>query len=201
MSQPAKPAKDLITVDDFFRIIPDGRKADLLNGVIYMASPDSIQSNRLTRFVAVLMDGYINFKQVGGEVFITRVAYRLTRYSAPEPDVGYVGPNRMHLIQPTRVQGGPDVAVEIVSPDSYRRDYVLKKRAYQKAGVAEYWIIDPIKIQAQFFRLRNGVYELVPLEDGHIFRSQALPGFWLDVNWLLADPLPNVYQCLQQVLQ
>ncbi len=201
MSRPAKPAKDLITVSEFFRLVPDGQKADLLNGVIYMASPDSIRSNDLTRFVMFLMDGYNSAKQVGGRVFVTRVAYRLTRYSAPEPDVGYVGPDRLHLIQATRVLGGPSVAVEIVSRDSLRRDYVLKKRAYQKAGVSEYWIIDPINNRAQFFRLRNGVYELVPLEDRHIFRSQALPGFWLDVNWLLADPLPGAYQCLQQILQ
>lgn len=201
MSRTARPAKDLITVSEFFRLIPDGQKADLLNGAIYMASPDSIRSNRLTGFVEYLMRGYNDAKQIGGEVFVTRVAYRLTKYSAPEPDVGYVGPDRLHLIQATRVWGGPTVAVEIVSRDSRRRDYVLKKRAYQKAGVSEYWIIDPIKNQTQFFRLRNGVYALVPLEDGHIFRSEALPGFWLDVNWLLADPLPSVYQCLQQILQ
>ncbi len=201
MSRPAKPAKDLITVGEFFRLVPDGQKADLLNGVIYMASPDSIRSNDLTRFVTVLMDVYKDVKQVGGRVFVTRVAYRLTRYSAPEPDVGYVGPDRLHLIQATRVWGGPDIAVEIVSQDSRRRDCVLKKRAYQKAGVSEYWIIDPINNQAQFLRLRDGVYKLVPLEDGHVFRSQALPGFWLDVNWLLTDPLPSAYQCLQQILQ
>jgi Uma2 family endonuclease len=201
MSRTAKPAKDLITVSEFFRLIPDGQKADLLNGAIYMASPDSVRSNRLTGFVEYLMRGYNDAKQIGGEVFVTRMAYRLTKYSAPELDVGYVGPDRLHLIQATRVWGGPTVAVEIVSRDSRRRDYVIKKRAYQKAGVSEYWIIDPIKNQAQFFRLRNGVYELVPLEDGPIFRSQALPGFWLDINWLLADSLPSVCACLQQILQ
>jgi hypothetical protein len=42
---------------------------------------------------------------------------------------------------------------------------------------------------------------LVPLEDGHVFRSGVLPGFWLEVNWLLTQPLPNAYQCLQQLLQ
>ena len=201
MSRPVKPATDLVTVSEFFQLVPDGQKADLLNGVIYMASPDSIRANQLTGFVEFLMRGYNYVKQLRGEIFVNRVAYRLTKYSAPEPDVSYVGLSRLHLIQATRVHGGPDIAVEIVARESRRRDYVLKKRAYQKAGVAEYWIIDPIKNQAQFFRLQNGVYVLVPLENGHIFRSQALPGFWLDVNWLLADPLPDGYQCLQQILQ
>jgi Uma2 family endonuclease len=201
VARPAKPANDLITVDEFRRLVPDGQKADLIDGVIYMASPDSIRSNELTGFVEFLLRGYNDARQAGGRVFVNRVAFRLTRHRAPEPDVAYVGPPRVHLIQPTLVQGGPDVAVEIVSRDSRGRDYGSKKRAYEKAGVAEYWIIDPIKNQAQFFRLQNGDYELVPLEDGHLFRSQVLPGFWLDVNWLLVDPLPNSYQCLQQMLQ
>lgn len=201
MDQPVKPAQDLITVGQFFRLIPDGQKADLLNGVVYMASPDSIRANDLTGFLEYLMRGYKAAKRLGGRVFANRVAFRLTKYSAPEPDVGYVGPGRVHLIQPTFIRGGPDAAVEVVARESHRRDYVLKKRAYQKAGVSEYWIIDPIKNQTKFFRLRDGVYELVPLEEGHIFRSEVLPGFWLDVNWLWADPLPEPYDCLQQILR
>jgi Uma2 family endonuclease len=201
MPRPAKAAQDLVTVSQFYRLVPDGQKADLLNGVIYMASPDSIRSNDLTRFLSSLMSMYNEARSIGGRVFVNRVAFRLTKYSAPEPDVGYVRPERVHLIRATDVKGGPDAGVEVVSRDSRSRDYRLKKRAYEKAGVAEYWIIDPLKNQAEFHRLRAGKYELVPLEGGHIFRSEVLPGFWLDVNWLFTQPLPNVYQCLQQLLQ
>jgi Uma2 family endonuclease len=201
MARPEKPAEDLVTVGEFFEMIPAEQKADLLSGVIYLASPESIRANDLTGFLTCLMAAYKDVRQVRGKVFIIRVAYCLSRYTALEPDVGYVGPSRVHLIRRTFIRGGPDIAVEVVTRDSGYRDYVLKKRAYQKAGVSEYWIVDPIKDQAQFFRLRNGVYELVALEDGHIFRSEALPGFWLDINWLLADPLPGVCQCLQQILQ
>lgn len=51
MSQTVQIADDLVTVDEFHRIIPDGQKADLLDGVIYMASPDSDRSNDITAFV------------------------------------------------------------------------------------------------------------------------------------------------------
>jgi Uma2 family endonuclease len=201
MPRPTKPAEDLVTVSEFYRLVPDGQKADLLKGVIYMASPDSIRSNDLTGFLSALMRMYNEAKDIGGRVFVTRVAFRLTKYSAPEPDVGYVRPERVHLITAAGVKGGPDVGVEVVSRDSRSRDYGVKKRAYEKAGVSEYWIIDPLKNHAEFHRLQDGKYEVVPLEDGHIFRSQVLPGFWLDVNWLFSQPLPNAYQCLQQLLQ
>lgn len=99
------------------------------------------------------------------------------------------------------MRGGPDIAVEIVSRDSRQRDYGEKRQLYAEAGVAEYWIIDPVQHRVEFLRLQEGRYELVPLENNRMFRSQVLPGFWLDVEWLLADQLPNVYRCLQEVLR
>lgn len=51
------------------------------------------------------------------------------------------------------------------------------------------------------FNLSAGRYELVPLAYNRIFRSAILPGFWLEVEWLLADPLPNAYDTLQEILR
>ncbi|MBV9122612.1 MAG: Uma2 family endonuclease [Planctomycetes bacterium] len=201
MNRPSKAPEDLITVKEFFSLVPDGTKADLLNGVIYMASPDSRRSNNLTWFIGFLLGAYDEIRDIGGQVFISRFAFKLTKYRAPEPDVGYVRPNRVHLLEEMGMKGGPDIAVEIVSRDSRSRDYRLKKNAYRKAGVTEYWIVDPLKNRVEFHRLREGKYEQVPLEAGHLFRSEVLPGFWLDVNWLLAKPLPKAYECLLQILR
>jgi len=201
MKRPSKPAEDLITVNDFYRLVPDGQKADLLDGVIYMASPDSIRSNDLTGFIDFLFRGYNSARNLGGRVFVNRVAYRLTRYHAPEPDVGFVRPERVHLIAKNGVKGSPSVAVEVVSRESRARDYGRKKRTYEKAGVEEYWIIDPLKNRVELHQLKDGRFVPVPLGADQRFYSQVISGFWLDVRWLLADPLPNEYQCLQQILQ
>jgi Uma2 family endonuclease len=201
MPRSTKVVDDLVTVEDFYALVSNGQKADLLDGVIYMASPDSIRSNKLTRFVCTLMTVYSAAKRLGGEVFVNRVAYRLSKRTAPEPDVGYVGPERAHLIRRGDVRGGPDVAVEIVSRDSIDRDYRIKLRKYQRAGVQEYWIIDPIQKKVTFLRLHNGRYRRVTLEGRNIFRSEVLPGFWLDRRWLLTQALPNEYDCLQAILK
>jgi Uma2 family endonuclease len=201
MTKLIKSKSDLCTVSDFYRLVEDGQKADLLDGVIYMASPDSIRSNDLTGFVLVLMRMFNEARRIGGRVFVTRVAFRLTRRRAPEPDVAFVGPKRLHIIGKVDVKGPPDIVVEIVSRDSKGRDYGIKKRTYRKAGAGEYWIIDPLAGKVEFYRLRDGAYHLVPLEHGCYFHSEELPGFWLDVRWLLSDPLPNAYDCLQLILQ
>lgn len=135
-----------------------------------------------------------------GRVTGSRVAYVLANRRAPEPDVAFVRQERLDRIQPTRVMGPPDIAVEIVSADSQDRDYHIKRRLYEEAGVSEYWIVDPESQRHQFLRLQNGTFELAPLHQGHIFISEALPGFWLDMAWLRADPLPDELECLQQIL-
>lgn len=191
--------RDLVTVDDFFALVPDGQKADLIDGVIYMASPDSTRNDQLAGFIRFLVQGYARVKRLG-KVFGSRFAFELSHIRAPEPDVAFVSMARLHLVEATRMKGAPDIAVEIVARESRTRDYFEKKNLYETAGVLEYWIIDPLQRRAEFYRLKDGQYHLVPLEQNRIFCSEILEGFWLDVEWLFADELPDEFEMLQEIL-
>ena len=98
------------------------------------------------------------------------------------------------------MNGGPDIAVEVVSRDSRLRDYGEKKLHYQEAGVAEYWIVDPLQNRVEFHRLSAHGYKLVPMQANRYFHSQILSGFWMNIEWLLAYPLPPASRCLQELL-
>ena len=191
--------RDMVTVDDFFALVPDGQKADLIDGVIYMASPDSKRNDRLGGFIKFLVQGFAAVRGLG-EVFGSRFAFELSQTRAPEPDIAFVSSSRLHLVEETRMKGAPDIAVEIVARESRTRDYFDKKNLYESAGVFEYWIIDPLQHRAEFYRLTDGRYHLVPLEQNRIFHSEILEGFWLDVEWLFADKLPNEFEKLQEIL-
>ena len=192
-------ATDLITVREFYALVEDGQKADLIDGVTYLASPDTLKNDRLTGFLSWLIGGYAEARDLG-EVFGSRFAFVLSPIRAPEPDIAFVGRQRMHLVHEHGMEGGPDVAVEVISTDSARRDRVEKKRLYEDAGVTEYWLIDPLKRRADFFRLAGRRYGLVELEAGHIFHSVALAGFFLDTEWLFATPPPKAGQKLREIL-
>jgi Uma2 family endonuclease len=125
---------------------------------------------------------------MAGAFYGSRFAFALTAFRAPEPDVAFVRTERLTLVDDRRMVGGPDIAVEVVSRDSRQRDYGEKKQLYADAGVAEYWIIDPLQRRCEFHRLHEGRHELVPLEHNRIFRSAVLERFWLDVEWLLENP-------------
>ena len=187
-----------VTFDEFVALVQDGQKADLINGVIYMASPETLTQNRLTGFLWSLMLAYCELKDLG-QVFGSRFAFILSHHRAPEPDVAFVRKERLHLVQERGMEGAPDVVVEIVSRDSRHRDLVKKRRLYQEAGVSEYWVVDPIKKQVLFLRLKDGWYQPEELEQGHILRSGTLPGFFLDANWLFGPRLPRVQDALRQI--
>ena len=191
--------RDIVTVDDFFALVPDGQKADLIDGAIYMASPDSKRNDKLGGFIKFLVQGFAVVRGLG-EVFGSRFAFELSPTRAPEPDIAFVSKARTYLVEETRMKGAPDIAVEVVARESRTRDYLEKKNLYEAAGVLEYWIIDALQRRAEFNRLIDGQYHLVPLEQNRIFRSVTLEGFWLDVEWLFADELPNEFERLQQTL-
>src|SRR5829696_954742 len=128
------PSRDDLANYDFFRaVIGDGRKADLIDGVIYMASPDTRINNELNGFLYRLLSGFVEAKKIDGFVFFSRFACKISDFRAPEPDVGYVRPERAHLVHDRDMDGGPDIAVEIVSRDSRTRDYVEKRQLYESA--------------------------------------------------------------------
>ncbi len=187
-----------ITFPEFMEIIREDQKADLLDGVIYMASPELVDHNELIVWLVTVIGLYANEKKLGA-LTIHRVAYRFDPKTAPEPDVAVVLAERADVIRRGYIEGAPDLAIELVSPDSVDRDYELKRTLYERAGVREYWIIDPDEERATFLRLtENGFVEIDP--DDHIFRSTVLPGLALDVRWFWQRPLPDALPILRSLL-
>jgi Uma2 family endonuclease len=200
MTAQAVPTEtEIYTVDDFFTLIPEGQKADLINGVIYVASPDTPRHNEVESLVQVVLDGFASAHRLG-KVYVSRVAFELSRIDSPEPDVAFVATEHLDRVKEGKVIGPPDIAVEVVSRWSKSRDYGVKLRQYESAGVRENWLIDGRARSATFYQLREGRFVPAALERDRIFRSEVVPGFWLDVDWLFADPLPNKFECLKQVL-
>lgn len=189
----AFPARtDSCTFEDFVALLDDGVKADLIEGVIYMASPDNTDANRLNLWLACVLTLFVETRKLG-KIYISRVAYRIGLRNGPEPDIGYVPKELESTRRRGYIDGPPMLAIEIVSPDSVDRDYILKRAMYEQAGVREYWILDPDDGRVTFLRLvKDRFVEIAPAT--HIYRSEVLPGFSIGVRWLLAGPrpLPNV---------
>lgn len=200
MSTTAARRTKLYTFEDFCALIPDGQKADLIDGVIYMASPDSIDNNDIGVWLLRILADYVDELLLGGKLSASRVAYRLDKHSGPEPDIGYIGPGKLEHVFPGYIDCAPDVAIEIVSQESKERDYVSKRDKYEKAGVREYWIIDPLHKKVTFLRLGvDGLFKQVRPRGG-VYTSKVIPGFWFRPEWLWQEPLPSKKTTLSAIL-
>jgi Uma2 family endonuclease len=194
-----KPVVGPHTYKDFCERISEDQKADLIDGVIYMASPENTDANEMFVWLIALFHDFVEFYDLG-KVYGSRVAARLTDKTAPEPDILFVSKKHLQRVKRGGVEGAPDLAVEIVSPDSIDRDYNLKRVKYEEAGVPEYWIIDEIEETVALLRLSaDGKYREVRPKKGE-YHSTVLKGFWLRPEWLFHSPRPRKLDALQMIL-
>jgi Uma2 family endonuclease len=199
MGMTATARSGVFTYDDFHAIINDYQKGDLIDGVIYMASPESLEANRLFRWLFTVIGLYIRKRKLG-EVFGSRVACRLDDKNSPEPDILFVAEKNRSRLHSGGIEGPPDLAIEIVSPESVERDYDKKRRQYQRFKIPEYWIIDEHELKVTLLRLdARGKYREVAPRKG-ILHSQTLEVFWLDPKWLWQDSLPDELEVLARLL-
>ncbi len=193
-----KPPREKLTYAEFCSRMQE-RKADLIDGEIYPASPATLLHEERLTWLKVFFKFYVSAKALG-MVIGSRVAMKLSEYDAPEPDLMFIKKERLHLLGETEIFGPADLVVEVVSPGSRRLDFVDKRELYANYGVLEYWLIDLYKQQAFFWKNVNGIWEDLPVDDNGIVRSEVLTGFWLRVDWLFAAEELDEMDILETIL-
>src|SRR5438270_9755001 len=128
------------TYEDFCAMVREDQKADLIDGVIYMASPENTDANDLFVWLLGLLADFAEYHDLG-KVYGSRVAVRLDKKNAPEPDIVFVGKDHLYRVERGGIAGPCDLAVEIVSPDSVERDYEKKRKQFERYGIPKYWNI------------------------------------------------------------
>ncbi len=167
--------------------------------VIKMPGIDE-RHNALTVFLITFFSAYLELTG-GGRVLHDPMLMRPAPDApARAPDLQVLLPEHLHYIHGNYITGAADLVVEIVSPGSERTDRIAKYAEYERAGVAEYWLIDPRFDDAQFYQ-RNaaGLYERVPLDANGVYHSAILPRLTLPVDLLWEQALPGVTATLALV--
>ena len=188
----------------FLATLPDGAKGDLIDGTLHIDMSTSSLHEDLNVLLAAVMRIYADHRGLG-KILGSRTTMKVDDENGYQPDVLFIRQDRLSILKAHDVDAPVDLAVEIVSKWSGKRDRETKLEGYQRVGVPEYWLIDPIRGEARFYRLEGepyqsgGTYRAVSLTDG-IYESAALPGFRLDPAVLFADPLPSAYGLLRDLL-
>ena len=194
---------DRMTVEEFFRVAPEDRKAELIDGVIVMPSP----AFDLHENVQGLLFSVLRLYAESGDFGIvrgSRTALKMgIEYHAYEPDILFVSRARADIVKEEGVFGAPDLVIEILSRGTKTIDRGLKRRVYGAAGVAELWLIDPESEKAsRFYQRLTPKSEMIEVKfvDG-VLRSTTVPGFFLRAEWLwpAGEKLPRVIDVLREL--
>jgi Uma2 family endonuclease len=194
---PRRDRSGPFTFDDYCSLVADGQKADLIDGVIHMASPDNTDAAELFVWLIRLIADFVDVNDLG-KVYGSRVSFKLDDKNSPEPDIAVVLTEHLDRVERGHVRGPADLAIEIVSPESVERDYEKKRKLYEKFAIPEYWIIDEELQQVTLLRLGADGYKETRPRKG-VLISRVLPGFWLRPAWLW-QPRPKKTQALAEIL-
>jgi Uma2 family endonuclease len=192
---------DRLTAEEFerrFDAMPDLKKAELINGVVYMAPPVSIDEHAGPHFDMVTWLGLYRLATPGirgGD----NATVRLPLANRPQPDAClFVKPSHGGQVQIVNryIAGGPELVAEVAAT-SASYDLGDKLAVYLENKVCEYVVWRAFDQEIDWFVLRNGQYERLTLSPDGYFKSEVLPGLWLDPTALIRGDMARVGQIAQ----
>lgn len=150
--------KGIYTIEDIYAL-PDGERAELIDGKIYYMSPPNTRHQALVMDLSYQIKDYLRHNNGECSVFPAPFAVFLNGN-----DKNYVEPDISIICDKNKItdkgcNGAPDWVIEIVSPSSKAMDYFTKLFKYRTAGVREYWIVDPAKEMIMVYRFEKETME------------------------------------------
>ncbi|HEY8931321.1 MAG TPA: Uma2 family endonuclease [Mucilaginibacter sp.] len=175
--------KKKYTVDDYM-LLEEGAPFQLINYELVMSpSPNSLHQ-AISSKLSHLIISFLNSEQREGYVAISMDVV-FDEGNVFQPDVLYVSEERIDEIVKDKIEGTPDLAIEILSPSNAYHDLRVKREIYEKYGLKEYIIIDPISQNAVLYTLENGVYVLhKTAQKNEVLYSVILDGLGFDLSYL-----------------
>jgi Uma2 family endonuclease len=162
-----------------FYDIPE--RFEMINGIRYdfLASPKYVHQKILTNL-------YLAFHQTcsrDGEILLAPLDVHFDEENIVQPDVIYIARERLGIIRDGFIFGVPDLVVEILSESTGRRDKTIKKALYERFGVKEYWLADPIYRTMEQFVLTGSEYRLAAtLTELDRLKSSTVPCLEMDLG-------------------
>jgi Uma2 family endonuclease len=201
LSQPAVASTQAMSYESYLEL-PDDVQAEWKDGEVIIFMPPKNNHQRVVEFLHVLLVLYVQALQIG-RVRIASFEVRLGPGGpSREPDLFFATTASLARWTNDRFEGGPDLAVEVISNDSVGRDRGDKFYEYQEAGVREYWIIDsrPGKERADFYILDDdGRFQAALPDDQGRFHSRVIPRFFVQLEWLWQEPAPSTFVVTPQL--
>jgi Uma2 family endonuclease len=164
------------TYEDYRRL-PEGAPYQLVGGELVLTPAPSTYHQIIAFNLGLALGNFVMTRQLGRVLFAPIDVY-LAETETYQPDIIFISRERMDIMEPERINGAPDLVVEILSPATAYYDLRKKFKVYERCGVKEYWIVDPGERTVQVFVFKEGRFVLdQEVEGTGEVASRLLAGF------------------------
>lgn len=181
------PEQGQWSFDDWLRLPDDGFRYEIIDGELFVSPSPSIEHQNAVSALLTEMRYYARSQNLG-LVLTAPIGVQLPEHTVVvQPDVLYVSRERLDIVGDDIIAGAPDLVVEVLSPSNWVFDRTRKQKAYEQAGVREYWIVDYRARTVDVLVLEGREYvQRGQYREGDLAPSEALPGFTIPVADIFA---------------
>jgi Uma2 family endonuclease len=179
-----------LTYDDFVHFPDDGQRHELIDGEHYVTPSPNTRHQAISGTLHGLIWTWLQAHPIG-RLFHAPYDVVFSPFDVVEPDLLYLSNERAaQVLTPLHAKGVPELVIEIASKSTRKRDETLKRQLYERAGVSEYWLVDPMRDKIRVYR-RDGAGFGEPLEylreADDVLMTPLLPGLALPLARIFKD--------------
>jgi Uma2 family endonuclease len=177
-------ARRKLTYEDYERIPDDGLRHEILDGEHSVSPSPAKKHQKAVLKLGGRLDRFVEENSLG-EVFIAPYDVILSPYDIAQPDILFISNERAAISTEKNVQGTPDLLVEVLSDGTRKRDEGIKREIYERFGVKEYWLVDPVRQTVLIYRRegdrlhRAGRFSAAA---GDVLTTPLLPGLEISLR-------------------
>ncbi len=173
-----------LTYEDYILFPEGGQRHEILDGEHYVTPAPTPGHQGVSSNLHLKLGPFAREYRLG-IVLYAPIDVLLSEHDIAQPDLLFISNERAGILQNANVVGAPDLVIEILSDSTRRRDETLKRDLYERFGVLEYWLVDPLRRSVEVLR-RSGAGFLAPLRlsatAGDILTTPLLPGLEIRVS-------------------
>ena len=177
--------KKTYTYKDYEKL-PEGAPYQLIGGEFVMTPSPVPYHQDILRKIGFKLASFVEDKGLG-TIYLSPLDVYFSDTDTYQPDIIFISKDRLHIIGEKKIEGAPDLIIEILSPATAYYDLRIKKDTYEKSGVKEYWIVDPIQKIIEIFTNKNNKFELaVAVKAEGAIKSLLLPDLIIEAKEIFA---------------
>jgi len=169
-----------------YLLLPELDRRELIEGDFFMVPAPNIKHQEIVGNLGAILRAHVRGHGLG-KLLLAPTDVVLSEEDVVQPDLLFVSNERRDIITEDNVAGAPDLVIEVLSPSTAERDLNLKLTLYARAGVSEYWIVNPVEESVEVVELRpEGRRSTRTYTSGEV-SSPALPGLGVEVGSIFAE--------------